>query len=96
MDKTISGCKKIGGCEKGLRKFRNPYIAIFIFFANTVSVTVLPFLSSSSSYTATVGLQNFATCEIVAKFRRFFPLDSGPPLLQKFDTNCKNKHRKFF
>ena len=39
----------------------------------------------------------FAGCEIflqVAKILGLFPLNSGRPLLQKFDRNCKNNTGK--
>ena len=45
-----------------------------------------------------VGSENFATCD--AKISQHceifwaFPLAPASPLLQNFDKNCKNKHRK--
>ena len=38
----------------------------------------------------------FAGCEILQHYEIFwaFPLVPASPLLQNFDINCKNKHRK--
>ena len=83
--------------------FLNIYIYIYIYYlffyqhcCYNVSILSSSFAAPYAYYSGVVKFFWFVKfrrgCE--AKFLRPFPLNSEPPLLQKVDTNCKNKHRK--
>ena len=81
------------------------YIYIYkkrIFFFFYVKDKMLQFRCYSTSqidmpykpYSGVTKFRRVAKLIWFAKFLGLFPLNFGPPLLQKFDTNYKNKHRK--